>query len=207
MFVYYPKMPGFRRHLTRLARAPHDPGEAQTGKNRRIVAGLASGRPTILHPRHHGRRRVYGSTGEGGEPGERVEGAKMPWIGTPRGGCGRPSSCWSGDARGSRPPQLAERADRRRGSRQQVEIAFSILKRVFRLGETPATTLVGSRPGSPSTHPCLTARSSAVSGPRKNHSTGMNAVSYPRELWWVRDRYAVGRESGLHPPDEVGRAA
>ena len=36
-----------------------------------------------------------------------------------------------------------EQADRRCGRRQQVEIAFSSLKRVFRLGETLATTLVG----------------------------------------------------------------
>jgi hypothetical protein len=36
-----------------------------------------------------------------------------------------------------------EQADRRCGRRQQVEIALSSLKRVFRLGETLATTLVG----------------------------------------------------------------
>ena len=36
-----------------------------------------------------------------------------------------------------------ERADRRAGARQQVEICFSSLKRVFGLGETLATTLVG----------------------------------------------------------------
>jgi hypothetical protein len=36
-----------------------------------------------------------------------------------------------------------ERSERRRGVRQQVEICFSSLKRVFGLGETLATTLVG----------------------------------------------------------------
>jgi hypothetical protein len=36
-----------------------------------------------------------------------------------------------------------ERAERRRGARQHIEIALSSLKRVFGLGETLATTLVG----------------------------------------------------------------
>lgn len=36
-----------------------------------------------------------------------------------------------------------ERAERRPGLRQRIEIAFSSLKRVFGLGETLATTLVG----------------------------------------------------------------
>ena len=36
-----------------------------------------------------------------------------------------------------------EPSERRRGARQHVEIAFSSLKRVFGLGETLATTLVG----------------------------------------------------------------
>ena len=36
-----------------------------------------------------------------------------------------------------------KRSERRRGVRQQVEIALSSLKRVFGLGETLATTLVG----------------------------------------------------------------
>jgi hypothetical protein len=36
-----------------------------------------------------------------------------------------------------------ERSERRRGVRQHVEIAISSLKRVFGLGETLATTLVG----------------------------------------------------------------
>jgi transposase len=36
-----------------------------------------------------------------------------------------------------------ERAERRRGARQQIEIALSSLKRIFGLGETLATTLVG----------------------------------------------------------------
>ncbi len=36
-----------------------------------------------------------------------------------------------------------ERAERRRGVRQRIEIAFSSLKRVFGLGETLAATLVG----------------------------------------------------------------
>jgi hypothetical protein len=36
-----------------------------------------------------------------------------------------------------------ERSERRRGVRQRVEIALSSLKRVFGLGETLATTLVG----------------------------------------------------------------
>jgi hypothetical protein len=38
---------------------------------------------------------------------------------------------------------VTERAKRRRGIRQQIEIAFASLKRVFGLGETLATTLVG----------------------------------------------------------------
>jgi hypothetical protein len=38
---------------------------------------------------------------------------------------------------------VTEPSERRRGVRQQVEIAFSSLKRVFGLGETLATTLVG----------------------------------------------------------------
>jgi DDE family transposase len=38
---------------------------------------------------------------------------------------------------------VTERSERRRGVRQQVEIALSSLKRVFGLGETLATTLVG----------------------------------------------------------------
>jgi Transposase DDE domain len=38
---------------------------------------------------------------------------------------------------------VTEQAERRRGARQQVEIALSSLKRVFRLGETLATTLMG----------------------------------------------------------------
>ena len=38
---------------------------------------------------------------------------------------------------------VTERADQRRGVRQQIEIAFASLKRVFGLGETLATTLVG----------------------------------------------------------------
>jgi hypothetical protein len=36
-----------------------------------------------------------------------------------------------------------ERAERRRGERQQVEVCFASLKRIFGLGETLATTLVG----------------------------------------------------------------
>ena len=36
-----------------------------------------------------------------------------------------------------------DRAERRRGVRQHIEIALSSLKRVFGLGETLATTLVG----------------------------------------------------------------
>jgi hypothetical protein len=36
-----------------------------------------------------------------------------------------------------------ERSERRRGVRQQIEIALSSLKRVFGLGETLATTLTG----------------------------------------------------------------
>ena len=36
-----------------------------------------------------------------------------------------------------------EPSERRRGVRQQIEIAISSLKRVFGLGETLATTLVG----------------------------------------------------------------
>ena len=36
-----------------------------------------------------------------------------------------------------------ERAERRRGVRQQIEIALSGLKRVFGLGETLATTPIG----------------------------------------------------------------
>ena len=38
---------------------------------------------------------------------------------------------------------VTERAERRSGLRQQIEIALASLKRVFRLGETLATTLVG----------------------------------------------------------------
>ncbi len=38
---------------------------------------------------------------------------------------------------------VTERAMQRRGARQQIEIAFSSLKRVFGLGETLAKTLVG----------------------------------------------------------------
>lgn len=38
---------------------------------------------------------------------------------------------------------VTERSKRRRGVRQQIEIAFSSLKRVFVLGETLATTLTG----------------------------------------------------------------
>jgi hypothetical protein len=38
---------------------------------------------------------------------------------------------------------VTERAKQRRGVRQQIEIAFSSLKRVFGLGETLATTLTG----------------------------------------------------------------
>jgi len=38
---------------------------------------------------------------------------------------------------------VTEKAKQRRGARQQIEIAFSSLKRVFRLGETLATTLMG----------------------------------------------------------------
>lgn len=38
---------------------------------------------------------------------------------------------------------VTERAKQRRGARQQIEIAFASLKRVFRLGETLAKTLVG----------------------------------------------------------------
>jgi hypothetical protein len=38
---------------------------------------------------------------------------------------------------------VTERAKQRRGARQQIEIAFSSLKRVFGLGETLAKTLVG----------------------------------------------------------------
>jgi hypothetical protein len=36
-----------------------------------------------------------------------------------------------------------ERSERRQGARQHIEIAISSLKRVFGLGETLATTLVG----------------------------------------------------------------
>ena len=36
-----------------------------------------------------------------------------------------------------------ERSERRRGVRQRIEIAISSLKRVFSLGETLATTMVG----------------------------------------------------------------
>ena len=38
---------------------------------------------------------------------------------------------------------VIEQVKQRRGARQQVEIALSSLKRVFRLGETLATTLMG----------------------------------------------------------------
>ena len=38
---------------------------------------------------------------------------------------------------------VTERAKQRRGVRQQIEIAFSSLKRVFGVGETLATTLTG----------------------------------------------------------------
>ena len=38
---------------------------------------------------------------------------------------------------------VTERAERRRGVRQRIEIAFASLKRVFGLGETLATTLTG----------------------------------------------------------------
>jgi hypothetical protein len=38
---------------------------------------------------------------------------------------------------------VTEQAERQPGARQQVEIALSSLKRVFRLGETLATTLMG----------------------------------------------------------------
>jgi len=38
---------------------------------------------------------------------------------------------------------VTERSERRAGFREQVEIALSSLKRVFGLGETSATTLVG----------------------------------------------------------------
>jgi transposase len=38
---------------------------------------------------------------------------------------------------------VTERAERRGGVRQQIEIAFASLKRVIGLGETLATTLVG----------------------------------------------------------------
>jgi Transposase DDE domain len=38
---------------------------------------------------------------------------------------------------------VTERADRRRGDRQQIEVAFASLKRIFGLGETLARTLVG----------------------------------------------------------------
>jgi hypothetical protein len=42
-----------------------------------------------------------------------------------------------------------EPSERRRGVRQRIEIALSSLKRVFGLGETLATTLVGlATPGS-----------------------------------------------------------
>jgi hypothetical protein len=37
----------------------------------------------------------------------------------------------------------SERAERRHGSRQQIEIAISSLKRVFGLSRTLATTLIG----------------------------------------------------------------
>lgn len=40
----------------------------------------------------------------------------------------------------------AEASARRPGVRQQVEICFSSLKRIFSLGETLATTLVGLWP-------------------------------------------------------------
>jgi hypothetical protein len=40
-------------------------------------------------------------------------------------------------------PLATEPSERRRGVRQHIEIAFSSLKRVFGLGETLATTLVG----------------------------------------------------------------
>ena len=38
---------------------------------------------------------------------------------------------------------VTERAKRRRGVRQRIEITFASLKRVFGLGETLATTLTG----------------------------------------------------------------
>ena len=38
---------------------------------------------------------------------------------------------------------VSEPAKQRRGARQQIEIAFASLKRVFGLGETLAKTLVG----------------------------------------------------------------
>ena len=40
-----------------------------------------------------------------------------------------------------------ERAERRRGERQQVEVCFAALKRTFGLGETLAKTLVGLATG------------------------------------------------------------
>ncbi len=66
---------------------------------------------------------------------------------------GSPESCWGDLAyRSGRLKEalaeagillVTEQAERRRGARQQVEIALSSLKRVFRLGETLATTLMG----------------------------------------------------------------
>jgi hypothetical protein len=41
----------------------------------------------------------------------------------------------------------SEATSKRPGVRQQVEIAFSTLKRVFGLGETLASTIIGLRAG------------------------------------------------------------
>ena len=84
-----------------------------------------------------GRLPDRGASRRGGFGGwsseEALGGPGLPKRGSLRGGLGR----------GGHPSGDKEPSARRRGVRQRVEIAFSSLKRVFGLGETLATTLVG----------------------------------------------------------------
>src|SRR3954452_25192348 len=89
------------------------------------------------HPCQHRRRLLDRGASRRGSFGgwsseEALGGPGLPKRGV-EGGLGR----------GGHPSLVTEPSARRRGVRQRVEIAISSLKRVFGLGETLATTLVG----------------------------------------------------------------
>jgi Transposase DDE domain len=113
-----------------------------------------------------------------------------------------------------------ERAERRRGVRQHIEIAISSLKRVFGLGETLATTLVGlatrslrQTGGAPlwsprecrgTTHPswwCRTTRRDPLAAPAPDLLRGGFVAGGPNKVWLadISPTYRLRKASSTWP--------